>query len=207
MPKVKAEMLIGDRQSIALDYIRYSKTYNPTLSGDTVIDGETISGTAKFDGKLRLDLSKAAYKWWFGDQKRRIRRGHWRGLLPRQGGRHGQRHGARHSQRAASVALGKRDRFHQRRRLRTGAGRLAGAIRSPRMCACMSKHRGIKKNGGKINGHIYSGAVGVEWFLAKNIGLALDYGIQKIDLRRDSDRDSALRIKLAGPSAYLKARF
>ncbi len=66
---------------------------------------------------------------------------------------------------------------------------------------------GVKKNGGRINGHIYSAAVGAEWFMTKNVGLALDYGIQKIDLHRDSDRDSNLLIKLVGPSAYLRARF
>ncbi|SHG75813.1 hypothetical protein [Massilia sp. CF038] len=206
LPKVKAEMLIGDRQSIALDYIRYSKTYNPTLSGDTVIDGETISGTAKFDGKLRLDLSKAAYKWWFGDQNDVFAVGigaaYYRAKV---GGTasatvQGTVNGLPVSRSVSGtdstsddayapvLDLGWRHSFSQDVRIYVEAS-------------------GIKKNGGKINGHIYSGAVGVEWFLAKNIGLALDYGIQKIDLRRDSDRDSALRIKLAGPSAYLKARF
>ncbi|HEY0060657.1 MAG TPA: hypothetical protein VGC21_00975 [Telluria sp.] len=206
LPRVKAEMLLGDRQSIALDFLRYDKSYNPTLSGDTVIDGETISGTASFNGKLRLDLNKVAYKWWFGEQNDVFGVGvgaaYYRAKV---GGT------------ATAVVQGTVNGIPVNRTL-TGTDSTSDDAYAPvldlawrhsfspdvRMYLDAS---GIKKNGGKVNGHIYSGAVGVEWFLAKNIGLALDYGIQKIDLHRDSDRSSEVRIKLAGPSAYLKARF
>lgn len=39
---------------------------------------------------------------------------------------------------------------------------------------------GVKKNGGRLNGHIYSGTAGVEWFFAKNVGLVADYGISTL---------------------------
>ena len=206
VPHVKAELLLGDRQSIAVDYLRYDKPYHPTLSGNTVIDGETVSGTANFNGDLRLDVSKAAYKWWFGQQNDVFGIGvgaaYYRAEVA--GTASAQVQGtvngvpvtrnlsgtdaSRDSAYAPVLDLGWRHAFSPEVRMFVEAS-------------------GIKKNGGKINGHIYSGAVGVEWFMTKNVGLALDYGIQKIDLHRDSDRDSELRIKLAGPSAYLKARF
>jgi hypothetical protein len=66
---------------------------------------------------------------------------------------------------------------------------------------------GVKKNGGRLNGHIYSGTAGVEWFFTKNVGLVADYGIQKIQLSRDGDRRADLNVKLTGPSAYIKVRF
>lgn len=66
---------------------------------------------------------------------------------------------------------------------------------------------GIKKNSGSLNGHIYSGSAGVEWFILKNIGLAADYGIEKIQLDRAGDRLADLKVRLTGPSAYLKVRF
>ena len=66
---------------------------------------------------------------------------------------------------------------------------------------------GIKKNGGRINGHIYGGNIGVEWFPFKNIGFVADYGISKIKLHRDSERNADLNIRLTGPSAYVKVRF
>ena len=66
---------------------------------------------------------------------------------------------------------------------------------------------GVKKNGGNVEGHIYNGAVGVEYFPHKNIGLVLDYGIQKIDLHRNGERTADIDLKLTGPSAYVKVRF
>jgi hypothetical protein len=206
LPKVKVEMLMGDHQSIVFDALRYNKAYTPTLSGNTVIDGEAVSGSASFDGDLRIDLDKLAYKWWFGQQNDVFGIGlgaaYYRAEI---GGTataqvQGTVNGVpitrtvtgtdstKDSAYAPVIDLGWRHSFSPDVRMFVEAS-------------------GIKKNGGKINGHLYAAAVGVEWFMTKNVGLVLDYGIQKIDLRRDSDRDSALRIKLAGPSASLKMRF
>jgi hypothetical protein len=66
---------------------------------------------------------------------------------------------------------------------------------------------GIKKNGGHVDGHIYGGTVGVEWLPARNVGVALDYGVQKILLSRNGDRRADLDLRLTGPSAYVKLRF
>ena len=43
---------------------------------------------------------------------------------------------------------------------------------------------GIKKNGGNINGHIYGGAVGVEWYVTPMVGVVAEYSASKISLRR-----------------------
>jgi hypothetical protein len=48
--------------------------------------------------------------------------------------------------------------------------------------------------------------VGVEWFPMKNVGVVLDYGLTDIDLHRD-DSNARFRVKLKGPSAFLKVRF
>jgi len=206
LPRIKAEMVLGDRQSIAVDYLRYDKPYRPTLSGNTVIDGETVSGTANFDGDLRLDISKAAYKWWFGQQNDVFGIGvgaaYYRAKV---GGT------------ATAQVQGTVNGIPVTRNL-SGTDSTSDSAYAPVLdlgwrhafapdVRMFVEASGVKKNGGKINGHIYSAALGVEWFMAKNVGLALDYGIQKIDLHRDSDRSSELRIKLAGPSAYVRARF
>lgn len=206
LPRVKAELMLGDRQSISLDYLRYDKPYNPTLAGNTVIDGETVSGTATFDGDLRLDLSKVAYKWWFGQESDVF------GI-----GLGAAYYRAKVGGTATAEVQGTVNGIPTTRTL-TGTDSTSDSAYAPALdlgwrhayspdVRMFVEASGIKKNGGRINGHIYSAAVGVEWFVAKNVGLALDYGIQKIDLHRDSDRDSELRIRLAGPSAYLKARF
>lgn len=65
---------------------------------------------------------------------------------------------------------------------------------------------GIKKNGGSIQGHIYGGAIGVEWFPAKMVGVVAEYTASKISLNRPSN-STDLNIRLNGPAAYVKVRF
>ncbi|WP_269759299.1 hypothetical protein [Variovorax sp. E3] len=67
---------------------------------------------------------------------------------------------------------------------------------------------GVWKNGGRFHGNIYNASAGVEWFPVKNIGLVLAYGVTNIDLTRDTNfADTRLKVRLQGPSAFLKARF
>ena len=67
---------------------------------------------------------------------------------------------------------------------------------------------GVWKNGGRFHGNIYNASAGVEWFPVKNVGVVLAYGVTNIDLTRNNDfADTRLKVKLQGPSAFLKARF
>jgi hypothetical protein len=66
---------------------------------------------------------------------------------------------------------------------------------------------GIKKNGGTVDGHVYNGSLGVEWFPTRNVGVMVDYGIQKVLLTRNGGSNANLDLRLTGPSAYVKLRF
>ena len=56
--------------------------------------------------------------------------------------------------------------------------------------------------------YIYNASAGVEWFPVKNVGLVLAYGVTNIDLaRQSSTAETRVKVKLHGPSAFLKARF
>jgi len=206
LPRARADILFGDKHGLSFDYLRYGKSYNPTLSGGTVINGEPITGTASFDGKLKIDLSKVAYKWWLGEGNDVFGIGvgaaYYRAKL---------------SGTATAQVNGTVGGIPQSRTV-TGSDSTSDSAYAPvvdlawrhafspevRMVAEAS---GVKKNGGKINGHIYGGSIGVEWFALKNVGVVLAYGIEKIELHRNSDRNADLRIKLAGPSAHVKVRF
>ncbi|MCY1558715.1 hypothetical protein D9M68_956740 [compost metagenome] len=64
------------------------------------------------------------------------------------------------------------------------------------------------KSSGRFHGNIYNAAAGVEWFPVKNVGLVLAYSVTNIDLTREGGfADSRLKVRLQGPSAFLKARF
>ena len=206
LPRAKADLLIGDKHGISLDYFRYDKSYRADLQGGTVIDDEPISGSATFDGKLQLDIAKVAYKWWLGEGNDvfgiGLGAGYYRAKI---GGT------------ATADVAGSVGGIDVTRTL-TGSDSTSESTYAPllelgwrhafspalRMFADVS---GVKRNGGTINGKIYSGAVGVEWFATPNVALVLDYGMHKIKLNRDSDRNADLNIKLSGPSAFVKVRF
>lgn len=206
LPRLKADVLLGDSQGISLDYYRFDKSYGTSLEGSTVRDGQQLTGRGTANADLQLDLAQVAYKFWMGKGADvfgiGLGAGYYRAKID--GSASGTvsttvgplttsrdfsgSSGASESAWAPLLEFGYRHAF------------------SPdlRFVADVS---GVKKNGGRLNGHIYSGTAGIEWFFAKNVGLVADYGIQKIQLGRDGDNRADLNVKLTGPSAYLKVRF
>ena len=198
IPRIKADLLIGDRHGLSFDYYRYDKNYTPTLSGQTIINGQPVTGTATADADLQLDLAKLAYKWWLGENKDTFGIG---------------LGAAYYSAKLDGTATGLVNGVSATARDSVSEHAFAPLIEvawrhafTPDLRMYMEAS-GIKKNGGTINGHIYGGNIGVEWFPFKNVGFVADYGISKIALRRDSTRDADLNIRLTGPSAYVKMRF
>jgi hypothetical protein len=197
--RVRAEMLLGDHQGLSLDYYRYDNDFNAAIARTAFVNGAAVTGDAAATASLKVDLAQLAYKWWIGSGNSVFGIGvgaaYYSGKLNyvASGSLNGIPGSAAGSTEGHAVAplleLGWRTALTDNVRLYAEAS-------------------GIKKNGGNLNGHIYNGAVGVEWFPFKNVGVAADYGISKIKLRRDVDSSSAdLDIKLVGPSAYLKIRF
>ena len=206
LPRVKADVLLGDSQGISFDYYRFDKSYDTALSGSTTRNGQQFSGSGTANANLQLDLAQLAYKFWIGQGSDvfgvGLGAGYYRakvdgtatgtvrvttGPLTETRTFSGNS-GASESAFAPLLELGYRHAFAPNLRF-------------------VADVSGVKKNGGRLNGHIYSGTAGVEWFFAKNIGLVADYGIQKIQLGRDGDRRADLNVKLTGPSAYVKVRF
>ncbi|MES2037126.1 MAG: hypothetical protein V4495_04760 [Pseudomonadota bacterium] len=200
IPRVKADFLLGHSQGISLDYYRYDKSYSSNLDGSTTLNGQPLNGTAALAAKARLEIGQVAYKWWIGQGADVVGLGlgaaYYRARV-----------GGTVTGTVAGVSSNAADTFERS----TFAPLIEIGWRhafspSTRMFAEAS---GIKKNGGSINGHIYTATIGAEWFPVENIGIVADYGISKIDLTRDLGReDSAqLNLRLNGPSLYLKARF
>jgi hypothetical protein len=185
LPRVKGEVLIGDSHGISFDYFRFDEGYGADLKGDTVYEGRPVSGSLRADANLRIELARLSYKMWFGKEKNVFGVGlgaaHLRAKISGSAS-------ASESVWAPTVELAWRHALNDQVRFYAEAS-------------------GVKKNGGNVEGHIYNGALGVEYFPHKNIGLVLDYGIQKIDLHRNGERTADIDLKLTGPSAYVKVRF
>jgi hypothetical protein len=197
LPRVKAQVLLGDSQGLDFDYYNYDKSYNPSLSGTTNRDGVPLTGNGNLDAKLKLDLANIAYKWWIGSgsdvfgvgvgaayYQAKIS-GTANGTLNGVSG--SSNYSEKDSAWAPLLELGWRHSFSPTVRVFADAN-------------------GIKKNGGNIQGHIYGGAVGVEWFVTPAIGVVAEYSATKISLNRERD-NTDLNIRLNGPAAYVKFRF
>jgi hypothetical protein len=197
LPRVKAQLLLGDSQGLDFDYYRYDKTYSPTLSGSTNYNGVPLTGNGRLDAKLKLDLANLAYKWWLGSGNdvfgigvgaayyQASLKGTASGVLNGIAGSGA--YDEKESAWAPLLELGWRHAISENVRVYADAS-------------------GIKKNGGSIQGHIYGGAIGVEWFPTKMVGVVAEYTASKISLNRDRD-GTDLNIRLNGPAAYVKVRF
>lgn len=204
LPRVKAELLIGDSHGLSFDYFRFDEDWAGTASGDTVYEGRPVSGTISADADLRLEMARFSYKWWLGQEKNAFGIGLGAAYLrakisgsvdanlsasnPVENYAWSGSASGSDSVWAPTVELAWRHALNEQWRLYAEAS-------------------GIKKNGGTVEGHVWNGSVGVEWFPHKNVGLVLDYNVQKIDLHRNGGSNADLDLKLKGPSAFVKVRF
>ena len=67
---------------------------------------------------------------------------------------------------------------------------------------------GVKKNGGRLSGHIYNAAAGVEWLPWRHVGLGAEYGRTRIRLdQHERAYNASLAMQLTGPSLFMRVRF
>ena len=200
MPRITADVLLGDTQGLSFDYFRYKRDYFGGLSGGTSLGGlGTIAAFGNANVDTQVDFAKLSYKWWIGSGNTvlglgagaayyRIKLG-----VSALAGVNGQFGTLNESSSRDAIAplleIGVRHAITPDLRLFADAS-------------------GVWKNGGSSHGNIYNAAAGVEWFPVKNVGLVLAYNVTNIDITRDSGTaDARLKIRLQGPTASLKARF
>ncbi len=204
LPRVKAELLFGERHGLSFDYWRFDEDYAAAPSGATVYDGRPVSGSIRADANLRIEMARLAYKYWFGSDRNAFGIG--LGAAPLR---------ARIS---ATAVADLRAEAPVETYSWSGSGSASDSVWAPTIelawrHALNDKVRlyaeagGVKRNGGSVEGHVVNAAAGIEWLATKNVGLVFDYGIQKIDLHRNGERTADLDLKLTGPSAYVKVRF
>jgi hypothetical protein len=200
VPRVRLDFLIGDSQGFSFDYYSVNKSRTKTLSDAISYGGNDYSASASVHGKLDFDFGSAAYRWWFGHENDvfgvgvggayyRVRAG-----IGGEASVNGEPVGeastsSNESAWAPLLQLGWRHSFNDQWRMYFDAS-------------------GVKKNGGPLSGHIYNGALGVEYFPWKNLGFGAEYGYTKIRLdQRKRDYNADLDMKLTGPSLFVRLRF
>ena len=199
LPRARLDMLIGDSQGLSFDYYRFKRSRVENLNEPVTIDGNSFDVGASIKGRFEVDFGTAAYRWWLGggDDVFGIGLGaayyKVQADLSAQVDAAGQSivGNANYSDDAVAplLTLGWRHAFSEDLRIYVDAS-------------------GVKKNGGNLAGHIYNGAVGVEWFPMRNVGVGVEYSVTRIRLEADrSNYNADLDMKLRGPAAYLRMRF
>jgi len=199
VPRVRLDFLIGEHQGFAFDYYKVDRSNSRTLTEQINFLGNPIQASAYVKGDLKFTFGSAAYKWWFGTGNDVFGVGLGAAYYKVEASIYGSVSALGQTQSSGSASdtnawapnlqLGWRHAFNDQWRMYVNAS-------------------GVKKNGGSLNGHIWDGAVGVEWFPWENVGFGAEYAYTKIDLHQDKSRyDLDLDMKLNGPAAYVRFRF
>ncbi|HWU76498.1 MAG TPA: hypothetical protein VN043_08330 [Rhodanobacter sp.] len=200
VPRARLDFLIGDSQGFSFDYYRVNRQNTQTISRGISYAGNDYDATASVRGKLDFDFGSAAYRWWLGHGNDVFGVGLGAAYYQVHAGISGQASvngtavgGASSSTSdsawAPMLQLGWRHAFNDQWRMYADAA-------------------GVKKNGGRLSGHIVNAALGVEWFPWKNLGLGAEYGYSRVVLhQRKHAYDANLDMKLDGPSLFARLRF
>jgi len=204
VPRVRADFLFGEHQGLALDYYSIDRSSHQVLARDITYDGVDYSADADVRAKLDFDFGSVAWRWWFGQGDDAYGVGLGAGWYrvktalvgdgafdPGAGGEQpvSVTTSSNDSAWAPMLQLGWRHRFNDQWRMYLDAS-------------------GVRKNGGRISGHIYNAALGVEWLPWENLGFGVEYGYSQIKLHWNrSMYDADLDMTLSGPSAFVKLRW
>ena len=198
MPRIKADVLLFDSQGLSFDYYQFKRGYGDSLASNFNVGSGTVTTTGAANLDVKVDFAKLAYKWWLGSGNTVLGLGlgaaYYRVGLDLNA--------------TAAITGGGTGSIRQSDSDDAVAPLLEVGLRhaiSPDL-RLFADASGVKKTGSSVRGEIYNAAVGVEWFPMKNVGVVLDYGLTDIDLHRDSN-NARFRVKLKGPSAFVKVRF
>jgi hypothetical protein len=200
VPRARLDFLIGDSQGFSLDYYSVNRTRSQGLARSISYAGNDYAAAAFVRGKLNFDFGSASYRWWFGHGNDVFGLGlggaYYRvhASISGEASVNGTPVGQASSSTsdgawAPMLQLGWRHAFNEQWRMYLDAA-------------------GVKKNGGRLNGHIVNAALGVEWFPWRNVGLGAEYGYSRVVLhQRRQAYDANLDMKLDGPSLFVRLRF
>lgn len=198
-PRVRLDFLLGESQGFSFDYYQLHRTRTKTLSDAIDYDGNNYLASASVSGKLNFNFGSAAYRWWLGSGNDVFGVGLGGAYYGVHAGISGMASVNDKSVEASSstsetawapmLQLGWRHAFNEQTRMYVDVS-------------------GVRKNGGRLNGHIYNAAVGVEWLPWQHIGLGAEYGYTRIRLHQDKHNyDADLDMKVMGPSLFVRVRF
>ncbi len=203
VPQLRAELLLLERQGLSFDYFRYDRAVGRSLEGNASIGSGAARTSGQAEVDIRLDVVNLSWRWWLGSGSTVVG--------PGLGAAY---YRARLEARAAAVldtpfgsASG---RVEEGFSDHAWAPLLELSVRhaltpAVRLTADVS---GARRNSGTLRDSISRAAVGVEWFPSPTLGMSLDLSSEAVDIQRMRGAvDTALRVRLRGPTIAVKLRF
>lgn len=200
LTNLRLELLVFESQGFSVGGYQYSKSAGSTLARDIEFGGNEYNASAFVEARLRLQTYNAAWHWWFAptvedvvgvglgaayyDLKGTIDGGIT--VNDRSATAHGEAEG---NAVAPLLMLGWRHAFS----------------RDLRVYADFS---GVRKPSGTVTGHLVNGTVGMEYYVWRNLGFALEYSANNLDLKAEkASWEGRARMHFYGPSAFVRLRF
>src|SRR5574337_1770100 len=176
VPRVRMNFLIGDSQGFSFDYFSVNRAHSDVLDESFSYSGSHYDANALVHGKLDFDFGSAAYRWWFGQGNDAFGLGlggAWYRARARISGSASVNGvpvgdasaGSNAHAWAPALQLGWRHAFNDQWRMYADAA-------------------GVKKNGGRLSGHIVNAALGVEWLPWPHLGFGAEYGYSRVVLHQ-----------------------
>lgn len=196
----RLELLVLDSQGFSISGYQYSKGAGASLARDIQFDGNMYSTSAFVEARLQLQIYNAAWHWWFAPAAHDVFgiglgaayydiKGTIDGGITVNGDSataHGRAEG---SAVAPLLTLGWRHAF------------------SPGLRG-YADFSGVRKPSGGLTGHLLNGTLGMEYFPWRNLGFALEYSANNLDLKAEkASWEGRARIHFYGPSAFVRVRF
>jgi hypothetical protein len=200
LTNLRLDLLVFDSQGFSIGGYKYSKEGSATLVRDIRFAGNSYDVDAFVDAGLSLTTYNAAWHWWFApddDDALGIGlgavyydlRGSISGRISIDGGTGVARGSVDGSAIAPLLTLGWRHAF------------------TPDLRA-YAEFAGVRKASGTLTGHLLNGTLGLEYYPWRNLGLALEYSANNLDLKADkASWEGRARIHFHGPAAFVRLRF
>lgn len=197
--RARLDFLFLDSQGFTLDYYTLDRASTQVLSKPFTYAGLPFQLDSTLHGKIDLVAGSFSYHWWFGSDADVVGVGlggiYYRLKLGVAGTatlNDISAHGSATWQDAAVaplITIAYKHAFSDSLRVYADAS-------------------GVRKNGGKLAGHIDDGRVGIEWFPWQDFGVGAECGVTHIHLDHDGESYVAdLNVKFSGPSLFARVRF
>lgn len=206
MPRISADILLGDNHGISFDAYRYNKDYSRSYAWNGN-EGEGGGGAARIKLGFDLDVARLSYRYWFGSGDTVLGLGagvgYYRISLKTQVS------GTSDGKSPADGFTGSEGTYRRQDKQDAFAPMMELGLRHAinSQLRLFADASGIYKGGGGVHGGIYSAAAGLEWLPARNLGVSLAYAMTDVDIRRQDRGLQRVNVRFNGPVLAIKARF